>query len=359
MGYTSRMTTEARCAPPPWHRLFGVPLLVALAFGVLTVVTAVLSGLPLRDPDGFLGPSYVRLPALVALMMAADVAPRVLRRRPAPRHVPRTVVEVLRQRWTVPRLAVVAAGLASFYVAYVSYRNLKSFLPFLGERPWDPALMATDRWLARGRHPADVLQQLLGTGFSAEALSVTYTSFLVFVPFSLAVAMVWSQDLARGAWYVSALCFNWILGTATYYAVPSLGPVFVERPPFADLPATAVEELQESLYRNRLVVLADPHATQSVHGIAAFASLHVSIVFTAALVAQLARLPLLLRVVLWCYLGLTALATVYFGWHYVLDVPAGLAVGGLSVWLAARAVDSRPAGTGRGQPGRPAGSPAR
>lgn len=336
------MSTEAGRVPPAWHGLFGVPLVVVLAFGLLTVVTAVLHGLPLRDPDGFLGPSYVRLPVIVALMMAGDVVPRVLRRRPAPRQLPGTIVDVLRRRWTGPRLAVVAAGLAGFYVAYVAYRNLKGFLPFLGESLWDPALMATDRWLTGGRHPADVLQQVLGTGVSAEVLSVVYLSFLVFVPFSLAVALLWSHDLARGAWYVSALCFNWVIGTATYYAVPSLGPVFVERQPFTDLPATAVEELQESLHHSRLVVLADPHATQFVQGIAAFASLHVSIVFTAALVAQLVRLPRMLRIGLWVYLVGTALATVYFGWHYVIDVPAGLAVGGLSVWLAARATGGSP-----------------
>ena len=32
------------------------------------------------------------------------------------------------------------------------------------------------------------------------------------------------------------------------------------------------------------------------------------------------------------------LATVYYGWHYVLDVNAGFALGAVSVWLASKAV---------------------
>ncbi|WP_051441859.1 phosphatase PAP2 family protein [Arthrobacter sp. H14] len=332
------MTTEVGRERPPWRRLFGVPLIVTLSFGLLMVVTAAAAGLPLRDPEGFLGPSYVRLPLLVLLVMAVDVVPRVLLRRPGMRGLVKSIVQILHERWTGPRLAIVAAGLGTFYLAYVAYRNLKSFLPFLQERLTDRALMATDSWFAFGSHPADVLHTLLGTGFTTVVLSAVYMFYMLFVPITLAAALVWSNDLTRGAWYVTALSFNWILGTATYYMLPSLGPIYVNEQPFADLPPTAVTDLQEALYENRLEVLADPHATEAVHGIAAFASLHVSVVFTAALIAHLARLPKPVRWTMWGFLVLTSIATVYFGWHYVVDVPAGLAVGGLSVGLAALAV---------------------
>lgn len=129
---------------------------------------------------------------------------------------------------------------------------------------------------------------------------------------------------------------------ASYYVLPSLGRIYIEPQHFTDLPDTAVTGLQESLYRNRVRVLEDPHATQSVHGIAAFASLHVSVVVTAALVAHLVRLPVVLRTALWTYALLTALATVYFGWHYLVDVLAGAVLGALATWLAARAI--RPGG---------------
>ena len=332
------MTIRAAADRPAWQRLFGVPLLISLAFSVVMLLTALWADLPIRDPEGFLGPSYVRLPLMVLLMIAADVVPRVLARRRKLGGLRAAASDVLRTRWSGPRLAVAVAGLITFYLAYMSYRNLKSFLPFLQEHLTDALLEDSDKWLAGGSYPADVLQGLLGTGFSAELLSAVYMIFMVFVPVSLAAALVWSDNLQRGAWYATALSFNWILGTVSYYALPSLGPIYHDAAPFSDLPETAVSGLQDTLYENRIEVLADPFATDAVHGIAAFASLHTSIVFTAALVAHLTHLPRVARWIMWVYLALTTLATVYFGWHYVLDVFAGLALGAVSVWLAAKAV---------------------
>jgi membrane-associated phospholipid phosphatase len=346
----------------PWRRLFGVALVVALAFGALALVTAAVYDLPLRDPDGLLGPSYVRLPLIALIMMGLDVVPRVINRRRRAPGVFRIAVNVVRERWSLPRVLVAAAGLATFYISYVAYRNLKSFLPFVRDDLTDPWLVASDRWFGLGGHPGDMLHVVLGTGVSADVLSFVYMIFLPFVPFSLAAALIWSDDLGRGAWYATALSFNWILGTASYYALPSLGPIYVQPWRFFDLPDTAVTSLQDALWRNRIEVLADPHATQAVHGIAAFASLHTSIVFTAALVASLTRMRPLVQYVMWTFFALTALATVYFGWHYVIDVFAGLLVGGGSVWLAWLAVrrsgERRILGRARGAVAQDAGTPS-
>jgi CDP-diacylglycerol---glycerol-3-phosphate 3-phosphatidyltransferase len=57
-------------------------------------------------------------------------------------------------------------------------------------------------------------------------------------------------------------------------------------------------------------------------------------VFTAALIAQLLPVARILRVALWTFLGLTILATLYFGWHYVVDDIAGFAIGGVAVGVA-------------------------
>jgi len=316
--------------------LFRIPFAVAAACAVITALMAISFDLPLRDPDGFLGPSYVRLPLLLVMTILADVLPRTLFQRPPWRSLHLLAATEFRLRWPPGRLMVTSAGLATFYLAYVSYRNLKSFLPFVRERVTDPLLQQSDRWLAGGAQPGDVLHQVLGTGVSAHVLSAVYLSYLLFVPLSVAAALVWFRKLSHGAWYVSALSFNWILGAVSYYVLPSLGPIYVERAHYTDLPDTGVTGLQEALYRNRIRVLVDPQATEVVQGIAAFASLHVSVVFTAALIAHLVRLPLFLRTILWAYVLLTALATVYFGWHYLVDVFAGIALGGFATWLAVR-----------------------
>jgi membrane-associated phospholipid phosphatase len=186
-----------------------------------------------------------------------------------------------------------------------------------------------------GTPPAQLLHDVLGTGIAAHVLSWVYLAFLVLVPASLALALV-SRGRARDAsWYVTALCLNWALGAASYYVLPSMGPVYSEPQLFWGLADTGTSQLQNSLLVSRWLVLTDPHGTTRINSIAAFASLHVSIWFTAALIAQLVIASRALRSILWVFFGLTVVATIYFGWHYLVDDVAGLAIGGVSVLLGA------------------------
>ena len=93
----------------------------------------------------------------------------------------------------------------------------------------------------------------------------------------------------------------------------------------------------------RPLVLADPSGTDALHGIAGFASLHVSVVATALFFAIRAGMATSVRAAAWLYLLLTALATIYFGWHYLLDDVAGLVIAWVSVVIGAWA-------TGQGVP---------
>ncbi len=316
-------------------RAYALAVLLAVCSGVLSVIVALEFRLPLRDPDGFLGPAWVRLPVIVALFVALDVVPRALLHR-------RNVVQVLRERYGPGRAALVVVGLGTFYLTYVSYRNLKGALPFARPDVQDAALLQLDRVMALGYEPSHVLHTLLGTGITAYVLSAVYLVFLGFVPFSVVGALIWLRDVRAASWYVTALCLNWVLGTLSYYLVPSLGPVFVRPGRYADLPVTGVTALQEGLAETRLEVLINPLTAEGIAGVAGFASLHTSVVFTAALVAHRIGLPRALRWSLWAFLVLTMTATIYFGWHYLIDDVAGLALGGSAVALAgwaSRAVD--------------------
>jgi hypothetical protein len=81
------------------------------------------------------------------------------------------------------------------------------------------------------------------------------------------------------------------------------------------------------------MVVTDPAATDRVQSIAAFASLHVSIVLTAAIIAQFVLSSITVRTTLWVYFGLTAIATIYFGWHYIADDIAGAVIAFISFYL--------------------------
>jgi hypothetical protein len=273
----------------------------------------------------------------MALFIALDVIPRAFYRAGwPPRSALSLVRDVFRERWSLRRLLIVAGALLGFYLTYVGYRNLKSFLPFARDANFDNFLLDLDRNMAFGHNPGVVLHDLLGTGFSAQILSLVYVTFLFFVPLSLGVAVVWQRRLHGGLWYVTSMNIGWLLGAASYYVLPALGPAYSAPQYFMTLPETGVSKLQESLLVHRFDVISAPHATSGVQSIAAFASLHVALVLNAALIAHFLQVRRALRVGLWVFLALTMLATVYFGWHYIIDLVAGAGIGAVAVALGAK-----------------------
>ncbi len=57
-------------------------------------------------------------------------------------------------------------------------------------------------------------------------------------------------------------------------------------------------------------------------------------IFTAAVAAHMLGLGRRLRIGLWVLLALTAIATIYLGWHYAVDDLAGLVIGLMALALA-------------------------
>ena len=318
------------------RRAYGLAVALAVLMGGLSVAAAWVLDLPLRDPDGTFGPSWVRLPLIVLGCFLADVLPRGIYRARGVRGMWPHARAVFHERWTRARVSLIVVGLGSFYLTYVGYRNLKGFLPWIREHTYDGALGQMDQVLAFGFEPATLLQGLFGTGISAHVLSFFYVGYLVFVPVSLAAWLVWSRNIAGGLWYTTALCANWTLGLASYYLLPSWGPAFFEPSLFWGLPDTAVRDLQASLWGHRYEAITNPDATEAISSIAGFASLHVSVVFTAALITHMTVRNQWARWAMWAYLPITVVATLYFGWHYIADDIAGLAIGWAAVWMGAR-----------------------
>src|SRR5699024_11191618 len=150
------------------------------------------------------GPSYVRLPLLGILFIAGGILLQAIIRVRGPRMIGEAL-RIVRYEWTWTRLVNVAAGLLTFYVCYVCYRNLKSFLPIIREGVLeDHWMLRLDHALFFGHHPGLVLQNLFGTGISAQVLSSIYLSYLFLVPTSLALVLVWSRNISLGAWYATA-----------------------------------------------------------------------------------------------------------------------------------------------------------
>ncbi len=329
-----------------WRERFGFATALALGLAAAAVIVAAVYDLPLRDPDSVAGPTYVRLSAVLLLAFLTDVVPRAVRRCHRPREFGTAFVAVTRERWPLDHVKFALLGLGSWYLTYVAFRNLKSFVPFVNPGLLDAQFDRLDRSVFFGHAPATVLHDVLGTGVAAHFMSAVYILWLVLVPMSLAAALVWSRNVSGGSWYVTAVAVDWALGVATYFVVPTVGPIYARPQLFSDLPVTDTSRLQAAMWTDRLEVLADPAATNAVQTIAAFASLHVGIMVTACIIAQLLGLHPWVRWALWVFLGLTVLSTVYLGWHYLADAFGGVVLGAAGAWIGAMA-------TGNSVRGRP------
>jgi membrane-associated phospholipid phosphatase len=339
-----------------WRGTLAGPLVA-----VVTVIAAVIAtravGLPVRDPD-HVAALYLALVGFgVLVLVGIDIVLRARAREgrfPPTREAMRTVRA---ERWTARRGAAAAIALVGFYVTYMAYRNLKSVVPLL--RPgdlFDRQLAELDRSMLGGHEPAALLHSLLGTGLITQVLSAAYVAFIVFLPLTIGIALVFARDLQAGLFYTTAQSVNWLLGAGSYFLLPSLGPIYAEPSAFAGLPHSEAARLQGVLLDQRLDFLRDPGAA-TPQSIAAFASLHISMSFTAVVAAHLLGAGRRLRTGLWIWFAVTALDTIYLGWHYVLDDVGGLALGALALVLAGvlTGIDPR---TAR-QPRRTAGARGR
>ncbi len=302
--------------------------------GGLAVTAALVLDRPLVDPEGFLGPSWLRLPLLVLGAFMLDLLPRTMwASRMKPTLMRPMMAERVKSHWNRERMTLTVLGLVCFYITYVCYRNLKSFLPFImGEDKYDRELHLIDRALMFGHEPATVLHTLLGTGVSAHFLSTIYLWFLPLVPLALAAWLVWSRNITFGYWFATSQCLAWALGTASYYALPTLGPGFQYSYLYADLPDSGSSALMEALSYGRSGVLRDG-AEGSVQSVAGFASLHVAITLLVALMVQYTLRNRILHIIFWANFAITVVATLYFGWHYIADDLAGIVIALFSFWL--------------------------
>ena len=313
-------------------------LLAGPAVAVVTLVAALATtsdaGIPLRDPDNVTGNRLVMAVTFILGLFVVDMAVRAWRRTDGRGLSWSALVDVRREHWTLQRWLAVTGGIVAFYVTYLAYRNLKSVVPLL--RPgdiFDGQLADFDRTMFFGHDPAVLLHDAVGTGLATHVFSGAYMLFFLFIPGTLAVALVFSRNLSIGLFYATALSLNWLLGAASYFLLPSLGPIYTDPGTFSALAGTDAGKLQAILLDQRTEFLRDP-ALGSAQSIGAFASLHVSIFVTAALAAHLLGLRRSVKVVAWIMVALTVGATIHLGWHYVVDDLGGIVIAVLALAIA-------------------------
>ena len=73
--------------------------------------------------------------------------------------------------------------------------------------------------------------------------------------------------------------------------------------------------------------------SNAVQSVAGFASLHCGITMLVALMVQYTIHIRWLRIAVWVNFGITAVATLYFGWHYIADDVAGILIALVSFYV--------------------------
>lgn len=305
---------------------------MAAVFAIITLARSQVVDIPMRDPGGRMFSGRLQSAfTLLVVLVAVDAVVRSVRRHRSVRGALRGLLPVLRERWTLRRTALVASGLVAYHVIYVCYRNLKSWDAFNTDR--DRALHDLDEVLFLGHDPAALLHDLLGTDRAAVVLAFCYESFVYVVVAAVVGTLALLPRIKDAYVMLVAGAWVWILGVASYYLVPSLGPFATAPGQFVALRRTGVTAAQEEYLVDRAHLLANPGAPDAFASISAFASLHTAFTCTILLVVIYLRMRVL-SVLLGIYLALVMVATIYFGMHFVVDDVAGVAIAVAAVTLA-------------------------
>lgn len=334
---TALADAGSRHDTPSYSWLIGLWVVVAL-FVLVTAIRSYTIHVGFRDPGGqYFTRRLTGSLVVFGLLAPVDAMVRTHRRGWSLRRTP----VVLRERWPAHRLVAAVSGLVGYYVVYVCYHNLKSWNAF--NAPRDAVLRRVDNWLFLGHSPAVLLHGLLGQHWADSALTVVYQSFSEWVPLSVVVALVFANRMRDAYLFLASAVWVWILGVASYYLIPSLGPFASAPHHFAHLPDTVVTSTQARYMGERLYLLRHPSDGDAFSQLGAFASLHVGFTCTTLLVMRRFGFRWLSRAMA-VYLGAVMVSTVYLGWHFAVDDVAGLALAFIAVLLGRMTIE--PAGVG-------------
>jgi membrane-associated phospholipid phosphatase len=186
----------------------------------------------------------------------------------------------------------------------------------------DPVLARWDA--ALGWDTVAVLRWVASRPSLRMFLNLCYNTTEVQLVLAPCVAVL-ARDRTRLRVFLYGVVYSSIAGSLIYYFFPSSGPAGVfQSPDF--LPVQRLTHLKFEQVHNFQPV------TTLLGGLIAFPSFHVA----WSVLATYAALPR--RGIFWALAALNALvisSTVLLGWHYLVDVPAGILLAAVCLWAGA------------------------
>ncbi len=223
----------------------------------------------------------------------------------------------------VRELLIILRFLISLALMFSIYSNLKAVIPVIRPGLYDPVLYHMDKILFLGHDPFRLITSITSPAFALLMVRSYYCLFF-FLLFGLSGAFVF-RSVRFFEKVVLALILTYLLSTIGYYLVPSVGPAF-HNETWQLFRATSGEPLKIGLYRLYRMMCRSP-ATAPLdvfQGLAAFPSVHVAVM--SVFLYYLWKCEKILALILVIPSILLTVSTIYLGWHYVVDLPAGLLV---------------------------------
>lgn len=212
------------------------------------------------------------------------------------------------------------------------YTHIKAGV-LLGTQSWDATFYQWDCQLFAGHEPWVVVRNLIPAIFG-EALSVVYMLLYPMIVGSI----LWLTLIRRGSTANALTCavvLNYYLGVLAYHLMPAYGPCyFIESGSSAGVSQLS-HYIQNRLAETTALVQAAPGNATILPWvyIAAFPSLHISLAMILYWYNRHSRAS---RWLFGSFAVLTAISTVYLGWHYVVDWLGGIVIAVAAIWLTSR-----------------------
>lgn len=227
-------------------------------------------------------------------------------------------------------LLEIARAILFLLIGYYAYSHLKVLIPLINQANYDDLFFNLDKIVFFGRSPTLEMLKINFRPFT-KLMYLSYASFYAAFPLSFAVAF-----LAKNKEEVRRLIFGiltiYFIGMIFYYLLPAWGPLFYTPDLFAHIPNVWHKILWEghlAIQNNTATYGPTPFL-----GVAAFPSLHAAHMIFLFLVARRYHRWLFYLYIPWT--ALLCIATIFMGWHYVVDLIAGALIALVAILITYR-----------------------
>lgn len=213
---------------------------------------------------------------------------------------------------------------------FVVFINLKHLIPLVNNNVYDEHILSLERALFSGRILTEICIEYFGNDV-APILSQVYILFYQYMAI-LVFILIFQPNRMLARQFFCAFVLMWGVGILIVYLFPTWGPCFYIPESISSIVATDVSVMQADLLNMKMFLEAHPKSDVGVFMISGLPSLHFAVTLLGSLF--LWNVNKIISLASWVFTACTAFATIYFGWHYVVDDIVAVVLVALCMWSA-------------------------